>query len=426
MDHLRVARDRQGDAAAAPRRLVGTLVDGRDPRGDRAHRVDARGPAGADPAVQGHPQPPGGESASWRLEGVHGDVGEVVALAATGRCAGTAGRPRPSGRGTSQLLRRPSAVRPSDRTSTKVPSGVLASQDGISSVRSKPGVHPRRGPAADVVPGAADPATAAGGRPARSEPRLLPRATAARGPGGAADAAAAPVAGRRSRMAAAPRRRPSDGVPRPRRRGGDGAEGEARGGTAECARVTHRIEVRTGVRPLFPNLPTGGRSGRLGDAGRCRASRGRAVETDLRARIGTRGRRPLALAGDTDTPAPRRTAALRHRDPAGPRLRPARGGQGRGLPVRPDGAVRAARRARPVGGQLRRAASLADPPGLRGDVHPQHHRHRRQDPGEVGRAGPALVQPRLRDAARARRRLRRPQRRCRRPTSRPPPGTSRR
>ena len=36
------------------------------------------------------------------------------------------------------------------------------------------------------------------------------------------------------------------------------------------------------------------------------------------------------------------------------------------------------------------------PPRLRRHVHPQRHRHRRQDPGEVGRAGPAVVQPRLR------------------------------
>ena len=116
-----------------------------------------------------------------------------------------------------------------------------------------------------------------------------------------------------------------------------------------------------------------------------------------------RGPSPIRWAGDSP--------ALRHRDARDPRLRPPRGGQGRDLPVRPDGAVRAARRARPVGGELRRAAALAGRPRLRRDVHPQHHRHRRQDPDQGGRAGPPLVQPRLRDAARARRGVRRPQRR---------------
>ena len=44
------------------------------------------------------------------------------------------------------------------------------------------------------------------------------------------------------------------------------------------------------------------------------------------------------------------------------------------------------------------------PRRLRRHVHPQRHRHRRQDPDQGRRAGPSLVQPRLRDAPRARHR----------------------
>ena len=63
---------------------------------------------------------------------------------------------------------------------------------------------------------------------------------------------------------------------------------------------------------------------------------------------------------------------------------------------------RAPRRPRALGGQLRRAAPLADATsGYDVHVHPQRHRHRRQDPRQGRRAGPALVQPRLRHARRA-------------------------
>ena len=65
-------------------------------------------------------------------------------------------------------------------------------------------------------------------------------------------------------------------------------------------------------------------------------------------------------------------------------------------------------------------------PRLRRHPDPQHHRHRRQDPGQVGRAGAALVQPRLRHDPRARPRRTTPSTCCRRRTSRWPPGTSRR
>ena len=57
-------------------------------------------------------------------------------------------------------------------------------------------------------------------------------------------------------------------------------------------------------------------------------------------------------------------------------------------------------------------------PRLRRHVHPQRHRHRRQDPDQGRRAGPALVQPRLRDAPRARQGATPRSTCCRRPTSR--------
>ena len=60
--------------------------------------------------------------------------------------------------------------------------------------------------------------------------------------------------------------------------------------------------------------------------------------------------------------------------------------------------------------QLRRAAPLAAALRLRGHVHPQHHRHRRQGAGQGARAGPAVLGDRLRQRAAPRRRLPRAQR----------------
>ncbi len=119
---------------------------------------------------------------------------------------------------------------------------------------------------------------------------------------------------------------------------------------------------------------------------------------------GRRGRCQRCCGSGLDRAAPGRVApirwlgdhpALRHRDARDPRLRPPRGGQGRDLPVRAHGAVRAARRARPLGGQLRRAAPVAEVARLRRHLHPQRHRHRRQDPaqGRPSRAAPGTTSP---------------------------------
>ena len=61
------------------------------------------------------------------------------------------------------------------------------------------------------------------------------------------------------------------------------------------------------------------------------------------------------------------------------------------LPVRRHRAGPAPHRPRPQRRRVRRAAPLADGQGLRRRVHPQRHRHRRQDPDQGRRRGPAVV-----------------------------------
>lgn len=78
------------------------------------------------------------------------------------------------------------------------------------------------------------------------------------------------------------------------------------------------------------------------------------------------------------------------------------------LPLRRHRAVGTAHRAHPLGAQLRHPAPLVRLPRLRRDLHPERHRHRRQDHQEVGRAGAPLVGDRLRERARLQQRLRRP------------------
>ena len=134
------------------------------------------------------------------------------------------------------------------------------------------------------------------------------------------------------------------------RHGGEGGgqqqgKGEDRETSEHRSTITRKVPHVSGV-----TSPAGGRA---------RRSR----------RIG-----PLALDLPGDPEAPR------HRDARDPRLRPAHPGPGRHLRVWADRAVGAARRARALGGQLRRAPPLARRHRPRGRLHPQRHRHRRQDP----------------------------------------------
>ena len=87
----------------------------------------------------------------------------------------------------------------------------------------------------------------------------------------------------------------------------------------------------------------------------------------------------------------RRLAALRHHGWCRARFRAAAARPRVDLSVRRHGAGPAAHRPCPQRCRVRRAAALADGQGLRRRVHPQRHRHRRQDPQQGRRCGPAVV-----------------------------------
>ncbi len=103
--------------------------------------------------------------------------------------------------------------------------------------------------------------------------------------------------------------------------------------------------------------------------------------------VGQGPNRPVSWPVVTDA----RLAAVRHHDGCRARFRAAAARPRVDLSVRRHRAGPAAHRPCPQRCRVRRAASLADGQGLRRRVHPQRHRHRRQDPQQGRRRGPAVV-----------------------------------
>ena len=136
--------------------------------------------------------------------------------------------------------------------------------------------------------------------------------------------------------------------------------------------------------------------------------------------------RPPDLRWPVRIPFQGEPATVRHRDPVGAGLRPAVPGEVGvylcGLTVQSPPHIGHLRSA--VNYDVLRRWLLHS--GLRVTVHPQHHRHRRQDPGQVDRGRGAVLVGRVRQRADPGRALRAARRAARRRTSRGRPATCRR